>query len=143
MQLFAVGYFVCLYLLAVKVYSPLIAATASLALNLTVIPISGVTGTLITKLGHYRLFITAGWILQTLSLGILILLDVNTSPAAWVWIFLITGASQGVLLIAHNVAIQAASDNRDAAHAGSMYVHVRVTSNVPADTFIGTPFAAH
>lgn len=114
------GYFVCLYLLAVKVYSPLIAATASLALNLTVIPISGVTGTLVTKLGHYRLFITVGWILQTTSLGLLILLDVNTSPAAWVWIFLVTGTSQGVLLIAHSVAIQAASDNRDAAHASSM-----------------------
>ena len=114
------GYFVALYLLACKTYTPLTAAVASLALNLTVIPVSGITGILITKLGHYRLFITGGWVLQTLSLGLLMLLDVDTPPKAWVWIFLLTGLSQGVLMIAHSVAVQAASKNRDAAHASGM-----------------------
>jgi hypothetical protein len=113
-------YYLGLFLLACKGYSPVVAATASLALNLTIVPISGVTGILITRLGHYRHFITAGWLLQTLSLGLLILLHVDTPPTAWVWIFLIAGASQGVLLITHGIAVQAASDDRDAGHASNM-----------------------
>ena len=113
-------YYLGLYLLACKGYSPVIAATASLALNLTIVPISGVTGILITRFGHYRIFITAGWILQTTSLGLLCLLGVDTRPVAWIWIFLIAGASQGVLLISHGISVQAASDAKDAAYASNM-----------------------
>jgi hypothetical protein len=113
-------YYLGLFLLACKRYSPVLAATASLALNLTIVPISGVTGILITRFGNYRRFITAGWILQTLSLGLLVLLKVDTPPTTWVWIFLVAGSSQGILLITHGIAVQAASDDRDAAHASNM-----------------------
>jgi hypothetical protein len=123
-QLFAMTYYLVVYLMACKLYSPLLAGTGLLPFAATVIPVSALTGMAITKLGLYRWAIWSGWVIS-LGLGLLILLDVNTHPAAWVVIFMCAGAGQGLLLIGHSVAIQASCRDIDAAHAVGMYSYCR------------------
>lgn len=118
-------YYLHVYLMACKLYTPIIAGTAFLAFAVTVLPISGITGPLITHLGRYARVIQFGWLLSVLGSGLLIMIDVDTHPAAWVVIFMCAGAGQGVLLIGHSVAIQASCREDDAAHAISMYSFLR------------------
>lgn len=118
-------YYLVVYLMACKLYSPILAGTGLLPFAVTVVPVSGITGPLITRRGHYRWSIWLGWSVSALGLGLLIILDVSTHPAAWVVIFMCAGAGQGLLLIGHSVAIQASCRAKDAAHAVSMYSFMR------------------
>lgn len=124
-QLFSMTYYLVVYLMACKLYSPILAGTGLLPFAVTVVPVSGITGPLITRRGHYRWSIWLGWSASVLGSGLLIILDVSTHPAAWVVIFMCAGAGQGLLLIGHSVAIQASCRARDAAHAVSMYSFMR------------------
>ena len=118
-------YYLVVYLMACTLYSPILAGTGLLPFAVTVVPVSGITGPLITRLGHYRWAIWLGWSVSVLGLGLLIILDASTHPAAWVVIFMCAGAGQGLLLIGHSVAIQASCRSKDAAHAASMYSFMR------------------
>jgi len=118
-------YYLVVYLMACKLYSPLLAGTGLLPFAMTVVPVSGITGPLISRLGSYRWAIWLGWSFSVLGPGLLIILQVDTPPAAWVVIFMCAGAGQGLLLIGHSVAIQAACRAKDAAYAVSMYSYMR------------------
>jgi len=114
-----------LYLLAVKLYSPVMAGTGLLAFGLTVVPVSGVVGGVITKLGHYRWALWSGWVFSTLGAGLLVLLGTHTPTAGWIFIFICAGIGQGLLLIAHSVVAQAACETKDVAYASSTYSFFR------------------
>ena len=101
------------------------AGVAVLPFGLAVIPVSGITGTVIARKGNYKWALWLGWALCILGLGLLVILDMHTSPAAFVFIFICAGAGQGLLLIAHSVAVQAACKPEDAGHASSMYSFCR------------------
>lgn len=118
-------YYLVIYLMACQLYSPILAGTGLLPFAVTVVPVSGLTGSLITRIGRYRWSIWLGWSLSVLGLGLLILLGTGTHPAAWVVIFMCAGAGQGLLLIGHSVAIQASCKTKDAAFAVSMYSFAR------------------
>nr|OQO07289.1 hypothetical protein B0A51_17972 [Rachicladosporium sp. CCFEE 5018] len=123
--LFALSYYLVLYMLACKLYTPIVSGAVLLPFAMTVIPVSGITGIVITRLGHYRRLIWLGWGLSVAGIALMIVLDVGTSAAAWVFIFMLAGAGQGLLLIAHSIAIQASCRPSDAAHASSMYSFMR------------------
>lgn len=124
-QLFASLYYCVIYLLACKLYKPIVAGSAILPLGLAIVPVSGVTGVLITRIGQYKWSIWIGWTISAIGCGLLVVLDVTTSPAAWVFIFICAGAGQGLLLIGHSVAVQASCKPQDAAHASGMYSFAR------------------
>lgn len=119
--LFTEVYFLCLWFMSVKLYSPLMAGIYLTAFTAVCVPVSGIIGPIITRVGSYRWAIWIGWIMNTLALGLLILLDVDTPTFAWVLLFITAGLGQGVLFIAHSIASQAACDQKDAAHAMAMY----------------------
>ena len=96
-----------------------------LAFCLVCVPASGIVGAVITKVGSYRWAVWSGWVINTLAMGIFTLLKRDTSTVAWVWMSLVAGIGQGLLLIAHTVASQAACQPRDAAYATSMYSFMR------------------
>ncbi|KAI6838903.1 putative efflux pump antibiotic resistance protein [Hortaea werneckii] len=123
--LFAMTYYLVIYLMACQLYSPILAGTGLLPFAMTVVPVSGVTGSLISRIGRYRWSIWSGWSLSVLGLGLLIRLGPGTHPAAWVVIFMCAGAGQGLLLIGHSVAIQASCKTKYAAYAVSMYSFAR------------------
>jgi MFS family permease len=112
-------------MLACKLYSPITAGVALFPFAMTVVPVSGVTGIIIARLGHYKWALWLGWGLCTVGTGLLVILGVSTPAVAWVFIFMCAGAGHGLLLIGHSVAVQASAKPEDAAHAGGMYSFMR------------------
>lgn len=78
-----------LYYEAVKGETPVLAGISLFPATFTVAPAATVTGIVISKTGRYRWAIWSGWVLTTLGLGILNLLDVNTTTVQWVFINLV------------------------------------------------------
>lgn len=125
LTLFTEVYFLCLYLMGIKGYSPLSAGTYLLAFCAIAVPTSGIVGPMIARVGSYRWAIWSGWTVNTLALGLLTLLNTDTPTFAWVLLFITAGLGQGILFIAHSVACQAACKQKDAAHANAMYSFMR------------------
>lgn len=74
----------------------------------------------ITKPGRYRCSISLGWNLTTLGVGILHLLDVNTTIPQCVFIDLISGLGLGILFSSLQFQLQAASSDSHLAFAVAM-----------------------
>ncbi len=125
MVLWCLLYYLPLYYEAVKGQSPIIAGISVFPETFTVAPAAVVTGILITKTGHYRAPIWAGWTLTTLGTGLLYLLDVNTPTVSWIFLNLVSGLGMGMLFPAMAFAIQASSTNADLAFAVAMYSFFR------------------
>lgn len=118
-------YYQPLYFEAVKGYTPVVAGVALFPATFTVAPMAVVTGLLITKTGRYRWSIWLGWALGTFGLGLLLLLKVDTSIPAWIFITLISGLGLGILFPGLQFQLQAASTNKDMAFAVAMFVFFR------------------
>ncbi|KAH7408085.1 putative major facilitator superfamily transporter [Phaeosphaeria sp. MPI-PUGE-AT-0046c] len=121
----AVLYYGAFFMISVKLYSPVLAGISILAFTLVVVPVSGITGAVIAKTGHYRWAILTGWVMSTLGCGVLIKLSPYTYAAAWVFMFLCAGVGQGMIMTGQLVAVQATCETRDIAYASSMYSFFR------------------
>ncbi|KAF2168270.1 hypothetical protein M409DRAFT_53555 [Zasmidium cellare ATCC 36951] len=121
LTLFTEVYFITLWFITVKLYTPLEAGTYLLSFSMVCVPVSGIVGPIIARVGSYRWAVWSGWVINTVALGVLILLDIDTPTVAWVFMFLTAGIGQGLLFMAHLVASQAACQQKDAAHATSMF----------------------
>jgi hypothetical protein len=100
-------YYLPLYYEAVKDMSPINAGLAVLPETLTLVPASVITGLAITRTGSYRWAIWLGWIITSIGMGLLILLDVDTSTGEWIGLNLIVGMGTGMLFGAMGFAVQA------------------------------------
>jgi hypothetical protein len=118
-------YFLCLYLMGVKGFSPLETGIRLLAYCGIAVPVSALIGWLIARVGSYRWAIWIGWTITTVSLGLQTLLDTDTSTTVWVLIFLLAGVGQATLFLVHAVACQAACDQKDVAYASAMYTFMQ------------------
>jgi MFS family permease len=98
---------------------------AILPISFTLAPGAAVTGQIVAKTGRYRWGVWIGWVLTTLGLGIMTLLDIDTKPQQWIFIILVTGTGAGILFTAIMFAIQAASDEKDVAYAIAMFSFFR------------------
>ena len=114
-----------MYLFACRLYSPIKTGTAMLPLSLTLVPISGVVGAVITRLGSYRWAVWAGWTLSMIGSIALSILDLDTPTPIQATIFVCLGAGNGVLLMGLTMAVQASVRKSDAAHAANMYTFLR------------------
>lgn len=113
------------YLQVCKLYSPLLSGIGLISFGAAVVPVSVITGLLITKSGYYRWAIWLGWCVSILGLGLLTLLDVETPTAVWVLISICAGAGQGLLLVSHSAAMRVSCGKADKSHAVSMYAFLR------------------
>ncbi|PGH03017.1 hypothetical protein GX51_04335 [Blastomyces parvus] len=102
-------YYLPLYFETVKEYTPIIAGISLFPMTFTVAPVAAVAGILVTKTGHWRWAVWSGFALATLGMGLLSLLEVNTSIAAWIFILLPAGIGMGLLFPALGFAIQASA----------------------------------
>ncbi|ETN37020.1 uncharacterized protein HMPREF1541_08008 [Cyphellophora europaea CBS 101466] len=118
-------YYQPLYYLAVKEYSPVISGVALFPATFTVAPMSVLAGILITKTGSYRQIIWIGWVVSTLGMGLTILLEVDTSIPAWIFINIVPGIGFGLLFPALQFQVQAASTNEDMGFAVGLFVFFR------------------
>ncbi|PYH65803.1 MFS general substrate transporter, partial [Aspergillus vadensis CBS 113365] len=105
--LFGIVYYVPEYFLGVKGYSSLVAGAATLPTTLSAIPCAVGTGIGIAKTGRYRWALRYGWAVAVIGLCVLIVQDVDTPVAGWVFINLASAVGTGMLLPAINLALQA------------------------------------
>ncbi|KAG8527144.1 uncharacterized protein KY384_008573 [Bacidia gigantensis] len=118
-------YYEPLYYEAVKSFSPVLTGVALFPETFTVAPIAVVTGIAITKTGRYRWAIWIGWLLTILGLGVLYLMDVDTTTAQWIFLNLVCGLGMGMLFPSVAFAVQGASKNEDLAFAVAMFSFFR------------------
>ena len=140
MVLWSLLYYMPLYHEAVKGFSPILSGVALFPQTFTVAPAAVVVGILITVTGRYRWAIWAGWFLTVLGTGLLYLLDVQTSTAAWIFLNLVGGLGMGMLFPSMAFAIQASQTNEDLAFAIAMFSFFRAFGQAIGVAVGGTVF---
>ena len=90
--------------------------------------------------GSYRWAVWCGWLLTTLGIGLLCLLNENTSVVQWVFINLTAGIGLGMLVPAISCQIQAATKDDDAGYAISMFSFLRASGQTIGVAVGGTIF---
>ncbi|KAI4088191.1 MAG: hypothetical protein LQ339_008750 [Xanthoria mediterranea] len=140
MILWSLLYYLPLYYEAVKGFSPIVSGVALFPETFTVAPASVAVGILITVTGRYRWAIWGGWVLTVLGTGLLYLLDVDTSTAAWIFINLVGGLGMGMLFPSMAFAIQASQTNEDLAFAIAMFSFFRAFGQTLGVAVGGTVF---
>jgi MFS family permease len=114
-----------LYYEAVQGYSPIIAGVALFPDTFTVAPLAVVTGISITVTGHYRWAVWSGWAITVLGTGLAILLKVDTSIPAWIFLTMVSGIGLGILFPSMQFSLQAATTNKDMGFAVAMFSFFR------------------
>ncbi|KAI4218059.1 MAG: hypothetical protein L6R36_009145 [Xanthoria steineri] len=140
MILWSLLYYLPLYYETVKGFSPIVSGVALFPETFTVAPASVAVGILITVTGRYRWAIWGGWVLTVLGTGLLYLLDVDTSTAAWIFINLVGGLGMGMLFPSMAFAIQASQTNEDLAFAIAMFSFFRAFGQTLGVAVGGTVF---
>lgn len=124
--LWAILYYLPLYFEAVKEFGPILTGVALFPWTFTVAPASIVTGIAIAVTGTYRWANSLGWLLATLGMGLLIVIKVDTSTVAWVFLCLVGGLGTGLLFPAMALGVQASATAKDQAYAANMFSFLRV-----------------
>lgn len=119
-------YYLPLYYEAVQGLSPILSGVALFPETFTVAPGAFIVGTLISRTGHYRWAVWSGWAITTLGLGLLYLLDVNTSTVEWIFLNLVVGVGLGFNYSALGVTLQAATSEEDMSSAVAMFTFFRL-----------------
>ncbi|KAL3486595.1 major facilitator superfamily domain-containing protein [Aspergillus germanicus] len=126
MIVYGLIYFLPLYFEATKGYNPIITGVALFPATLTVAPASIIAGAIITKTGDFKIITCIAWMIATLGLGVMILLDVDTTIPQWIFLTLCTGIGLGILYTSLAFVNQAASDDASMAFAVSFFVFARL-----------------
>lgn len=125
LTLYGAIYYLALLLLSVQARQPLNTGLVLLPIGCGLVPASSLFGLAISRLGKWRWAGWAGWALNTLAIGLLILLRTSTSIVAMVFLLLTLGLGQGGLLVGHNFAVQALATVEDVASATALFAFMR------------------
>ena len=118
-------YYLPIYLESVRDLSPTITGVGLLGITCGVFPSSSLVGVVVSRKGHFRWAIWAGWAITTLGTGLLLLFGTHTTTATWAGIFFVIGLGHGFLLSALGVSAQAAARSGDVSYAVAMYSFMR------------------
>lgn len=110
-------YFLPLYYEAVKGFHPILSGIALFPETFTLAPSAMIIGFLISRTGKYYWAVCLGWLVSTIGLGLLCLLDVETSTVKWIFLNLIGGVGLGMVLPSVALAIQASARDENLAMA--------------------------
>ena len=133
-------YYLPLYFEGVKGFSTTITGVAVFPETFTVAPAAVVVGTVISKIGHFRWAVRSGWLITILGLGIMYLMDVNTSTVQWIFLNLVVGVGTGFLYPALQFSVQSATSDEDMASAVAMYSFFRALGQTLGIAVGGTIF---
>ncbi|KAI9791367.1 MAG: hypothetical protein M1816_003934 [Peltula sp. TS41687] len=125
MILYCLLYYLPLYYQVAKSLSPTMSGVALFPQTLTVAPASIIVGLLISHTGHYLWAIYAGWVLTTLGLGLLRLLQPHTPTWAWILLNVPSGLGLGTLFPAMSIAVQSSASPADVPFAAGMFSFFR------------------
>lgn len=124
-QIYLGLYYITFYFASVKLASATRAGVNDMAALAFTLPASIVVSQMITRLGTFRWAIWIGWFLTTISAGMLIRWDQNTSKAYWASSLAILGIGMGMVLQSLNFAVQAAVSSKDSGRAAALYAFMR------------------
>ncbi|KAK7959031.1 uncharacterized protein PG986_003885 [Apiospora aurea] len=134
-------YFLPLYFQAVQGYNPILAGVALFPATFTVAPMSILAGFIITKRGEYRWVTWIGWVISTLGLGLMILLDVGLSAPQWFFLTIVVGLGLGLLYSSLAIINQAAAASDELlAFAISMFIFARMLGQCLGVAICGVVF---
>ncbi|KAI9852378.1 MAG: hypothetical protein M1838_000900 [Thelocarpon superellum] len=125
MILWCLLYYLPLYYEAVKHLSPILSGVALFPQTFTVAPASVIVGIIVSRTGHYRWSLWSGWVLTCGGMGLLYLLDVNTSTVSWIFLNLVAGLGTGILFPSMAFSIQASVPTKDVAFAVALFSFFR------------------
>ena len=123
--LFTALYYLPFFLTAILRKSPLESGISLFPATCFILPGSAIVSLLITRIGHFREFMWAGWIVSTVGLGLFLRLMAHTRTWYWALIFALFGLGMGMVLSSVNFATQANAKLRDAGRAAAMYAFMR------------------
>ncbi|KAL9092541.1 MAG: hypothetical protein Q9165_004345 [Trypethelium subeluteriae] len=127
--LWCVLYYLPLYYEAVKGYTPIISGIALFPECFTTAPAAVVAGTVVAITGRFRWATWSGWTILTIGSGLLILLRVDSSIPAWIFLNLPSGLGAGILFPSMAMAAQASASSADQGYAATMFAFFRAFGN--------------
>ena len=123
--LFTALYYLPFFLTAILRKSPLESGIDLFPATCFLLPGSAIVSLLITRIGHFREFMWAGWTVSTVGLGLWLRLTAHTPTWYWALVFAVFGLGMGMVLSSVNFATQANAKVRDAGRAAAMYAFMR------------------
>ncbi|KAJ5564613.1 hypothetical protein N7513_000855 [Penicillium frequentans] len=102
-------YFLPLYYEAVKEFTPIKSGIALFPETFTVAPSGVIIGFIISRTGRYYWAVCIGWCLSSIGMGLLCLLDTNTSAITWIFLNIVPGIGIGMVLPSVALAVQASA----------------------------------
>ncbi|CAI7606744.1 unnamed protein product [Penicillium glandicola] len=118
-------YYLPLYYEAVQGYNPILSSVALFPETFTIGPITTATAVVVAKTGRYRWAIWTGWMITVLGLGLLCLLEVDSSIPQWVCLNIVPGLGLGLLVTSMACAIQASTPAEHLPMAVAMFSFFR------------------
>ncbi|KXX82064.1 hypothetical protein MMYC01_200939 [Madurella mycetomatis] len=124
-ELYTHLYYLPFYIIAVKGLSTTLTGVYIMATTLLTVPVSVVTGVLMTRLGSFRWAIRLGFACLAVSNGVLLLANQYRSLVAHLFLILTISFGHGLIVLSLSIATQAIAKVRDTAHAVSMFTFLR------------------
>ena len=118
-------YYLPVYFQAVMLASPTTSGVDMLPTVLIMVPLSAVSGALLSKLGRYKPFHYSGFALFALGLGCFITLDASTPTVGWVLVQVTAALGAGMVLSTLLPAAQAELPEGDVAAATGTWAFMR------------------
>ncbi|KAI0426004.1 MFS general substrate transporter [Xylaria sp. FL1042] len=124
-QVYAQLFYVPLYLICVKGLSATLTGVYLMATLLLVLPISLISGALITRFGSFLWSIQLGFACLVVSNGVFLLISRHRSLVAHLFLILTLSVGDGLVILSVNIAAQAIASRRNVAYAASMFLFMR------------------
>lgn len=124
-ELYTHLYYLPFYMISVKGLSTTLTGVYIMATTLLVVPISLISGRLMTRFGSFRWSVQLGFAFLIVSNGVLLLTNQYRSLVAHLFIILTISFGHGFTVLSLSIATQAISSTRNVAYAVSMFTFVR------------------
>jgi MFS family permease len=140
LQLYIQLYYLALYFVSVKAFSPVRTGVSIIPMSSVLMPTGVIVSLLISYTGQIRWALWSGWIFETLASGLLILMDRSIATWRWVLILMTVGFGHGLLLQALIFVPQTMAKDTDESYAATMYNFARTFGMALGVAIGGTMF---
>lgn len=138
--LWALLYYGPLFFEGVRGFTPIISGVGMFPETFTVAPVAALIGVLVSITGKYRWALWGGWALTSIGFGLLYIEDGLTPNAVWILLNIVPGLGMGMLFTSMALAIPAACEPVDMAHAVSFFTFCRAFGNCAGVAIGGSIF---
>ncbi|RLL96034.1 hypothetical protein CFD26_104292 [Aspergillus turcosus] len=122
---FWILYMLPVYFQAVLRSSPERSGVQLLPTVVSMIPVAGVSGGILSKTGNYKMLHIVGFALLTIGLGTFTILGPDSSTAAWTLTQMVAAFGAGLIMPALLPAVQAGLEEKDTATSTALWAFVR------------------